>query len=220
MPNETINIVVRRDRSSTTYKFTDALSKFSSEFRTQIGASSLPPWIIQHYNASGNGGVARAIHGFDYSIGYVGVASAYENHVPYATFINRAGKYVRANYQNIDSTISNLSASTVASLGTLNGDLDLNDISGADTYPIVGMTYYMLNRTVEQDKCELSRQMARYLYWTYTSQTAADIAHHLSFSVMHGKLLEAVLESLKSLSCRTPEKNVTLWAQCKQIFLL
>ncbi|KAI9145879.1 7 transmembrane sweet-taste receptor of 3 GCPR-domain-containing protein [Paraphysoderma sedebokerense] len=57
------------------------------------------------------------------------------------------------------------------------------------------------------------RQAARYLHWTYTSEAAADIAHHLSYIPMRGILLDRAVEALKSLSCKTPEKNVTLWGQ-------
>ncbi|KAI9145877.1 hypothetical protein BKA69DRAFT_305339 [Paraphysoderma sedebokerense] len=213
MPNQTINIVVRRDRGPTSYKFTAALSKFSDEFRTRIGPSSLPSWVVQHYNATGNGGVARAVYGFEYSIGYMGVASAEENNLPYATLINRTGKYVRANYQNAEPAFSNLSTSAVAALGNLTGDLDLHDADGDNTYPIVGITYYLLYRTVAQDQCELARQTARYLHWTYTSPAAVDIAQKMSYIPMSGILLDRVLGALKKIACKTPEKNVTLFGQ-------
>ncbi|KAI9145882.1 hypothetical protein BKA69DRAFT_1121083 [Paraphysoderma sedebokerense] len=213
MPNQTINIVVRRDRGPTTYKFTAALSKFSDEFRTRIGPSSLPSWVIQNYNATGNGGVARAVFGFEYSIGYMGVASAAENNLPYATLINRAGNYVRAYYQNTESSFTNLSPSAVNILGNLTGDLDLHDSDGVNAYPIVGMTYYLLYRTVEQERCDLARQTARYLHWTYTSPAAVDIARQMSYIPMNGILLERVLAALKTVSCKTLDRNVTLWGQ-------
>ncbi|KAI9141028.1 hypothetical protein BKA69DRAFT_1038835 [Paraphysoderma sedebokerense] len=214
MPNETINIVVRRDKSSTTYKFTHALSKFSDEFRTTVGASSLPNWVIQHYNATGNGGVSRAIHGFDYALGFVDVASALENHVPYATLINKEGFYTRAGYHNIESSMVNLSSSAMASVGNVSATLDLNDLTGNTTYPIVGMTYYLLDSNANASRCRLLRETARYLTWTYISPIATEIAHELSFAPLNAEFRAKSLAALKSISCQTGTgTSQTLWGQ-------
>lgn len=214
MPNETINIVVRRDKSSTTYKFTHALSKFSDEFRTTVGASSLPNWVIQHYNATGNGGVSRAIHGFDYALGFVDVASALENHVPYATLINKEGFYTRAGYHNIESSMVNLSSSAMASVGNVSATLDLNDLTGNTTYPIVGMTYYLLDSNANASRCRLLGETARYLTWTYISPMATEIAHELSFAPLNAEFRAKSLAALKTISCQTSTgTSQTLWGQ-------
>ncbi|KAI9146348.1 hypothetical protein BKA69DRAFT_17888 [Paraphysoderma sedebokerense] len=214
LPNETIRVVVRRDQSGTTEKFTSALSKFSQDFASQIGRSSLPKWNKQDYNVSGNGGVARAVAGFEYAIGYVDIAVSKENDVQYATMINKRGMYVRGSYESLEATLRNLPQSAVTSVGNLTEDVDLADLDGDASYPLAGLTYYVLNRTVDPENCDTMRHAARYLHWKYTSSIAVDIAHTYEFAVISGPILERTIQLLQTVQCETATNaKVALWGQ-------
>jgi phosphate transport system substrate-binding protein len=75
LPSQDIVVVHRSDGSGTTFVWTSYLSKVSSEWNTQVGKGTAVQWPAG-IGAPGNEGVANAIRGTYYTIGYVELAYA------------------------------------------------------------------------------------------------------------------------------------------------
>ena len=92
-PDQDIIVVHRSDGSGTTYIFTDYLSKVSSDWKSQVGNATSVKWPVG-LGGKGNEGVAGTLTQNDGSIGYVELAYAIENKLPYAKMKNAAGTTV------------------------------------------------------------------------------------------------------------------------------
>ncbi len=78
-PNAPITLCVRSDGSGTSFGFSGYLSKMSSAFRSQVGASQQPNWPtsgVTVVKGARNPGVAQCIKSNQNSIGYVDISDA------------------------------------------------------------------------------------------------------------------------------------------------
>jgi phosphate transport system substrate-binding protein len=100
LPNREIMVVFRSDGSGTTYIWTDYLAKVSEEWDKEVGYGTLVPWPVG-LGGAGNGGVARLVKETPYSIGYVELAYAIKNKIPYGWVQNRDGNFVKANLESV-----------------------------------------------------------------------------------------------------------------------
>ncbi|RUP47632.1 LOW QUALITY PROTEIN: hypothetical protein BC936DRAFT_145509 [Jimgerdemannia flammicorona] len=76
LPSATIKVVVRKDGSGTSNIFSDALSRFDSNWNNTVGTSMMPKWPRADFNGSLNSGVGNYIYVIQYSIGYMGENSS------------------------------------------------------------------------------------------------------------------------------------------------
>jgi phosphate transport system substrate-binding protein len=100
LPNREIMVVFRSDGSGTTYIWTDYLAKVSEEWDKEVGYGTSVPWPVG-LGGSGNGGVARLVKETPYSIGYVELAYAIKNKVPYEWVKNHSGNFIKANLESV-----------------------------------------------------------------------------------------------------------------------
>ena len=92
LPNTPIAVVHRSDGSGTTYIFTSYLSKVSSDWSTKVGNATAVNWPGD-IGGSGNAGVAGAVQQTPGAIGYVELAYAEQNKLPWVLLQNAAGNY-------------------------------------------------------------------------------------------------------------------------------
>jgi phosphate transport system substrate-binding protein len=138
LPNLPIVVVHRADGSGTTYIFTDYLSKISSTWKTKVGNSKLVSWpAASSVGAKGNEGVARQVQGSPGAIGYIELAYALVNHIPYAAVRNRAGAFVAPS----EDTVRGAAAQKPNVNPT---DFSIVDMPGPSSYPICGYSWVML----------------------------------------------------------------------------
>jgi phosphate ABC transporter phosphate-binding protein len=100
LPNREIMVVFRSDGSGTTYIWNDYLAKVSEEWDKEVGYGTSVPWPVG-LGGSGNGGVARLVKETPYSIGYVELAYAIKNKVPYEWVKNHSGNFIKANLESV-----------------------------------------------------------------------------------------------------------------------
>ena len=86
-------MVHRSDGSGTTNIFTNYLSKVSSEWKEKVGSSTAVNWPGD-VGGKGNEGVANSVKQIPGGIGYVEVAYAKQNKLPWAAIRNKAGKFL------------------------------------------------------------------------------------------------------------------------------
>src|SRR5919201_5340390 len=93
LPNLSILPVHRSESSGTTYITTDYLTSVSSEWAHSLGKGKVVSWPTG-LGGKGNPGVAAAIKQNPGAIGYVELAYALDNNIPYMALKNKAGTYV------------------------------------------------------------------------------------------------------------------------------
>jgi len=145
LPNTDIAVVHRSDGSGTTFIFTNYLSKVSAEWKDKVGNATSVNWPGD-IGGQGNAGVAGQVKQIPGATGYVELAYALQNNIPFATLENASGNYIAPS----------LASTTKAAEGiTLPDDMKvlLTNSTNPDAYPIVGFTWILayVNQT-DKDK--------------------------------------------------------------------
>ncbi len=93
LPDGKITLVHRSDGSGTTFNFSNYLSKVSPEWKSKVGEGTSVQWP-DGVGGKGNEGVASYVKQIKGSIGYVELAYALQNGMPYTAMQNAAGNWV------------------------------------------------------------------------------------------------------------------------------
>ena len=153
--NAAIAVVHRSDSSGTTYIFTNYLSKVSTDWSTKVGNATAVNWPGD-IGGQGSAGVAGQVTQIFGSIGYVELAYAIQNKMPYALMQNSSGNYIAP---SVDS------ASKAAEGVTLPDDMKIMITNSGNpaAYPIVGFTWILayVNQT---DKVK-GQELVDMLWW-------------------------------------------------------
>jgi phosphate transport system substrate-binding protein len=190
LPNADIIVVHRSDGSGTTYNFTYYLSAVSADWRAKVGTDKSVNWPVGLGGAQ-NSGVAALVTQTPSSIGYVELAYADQNKLPYATIKNAAGNWI---VPSLDST--SLAANT-----TLPDDtrIALGNTSATDGYPISTFTWLIIYK--EQAYGGRSMQQAtetvHLLWWvTHEGQQYAKPLEYAPLPDAAVKKVETILKSV------------------------
>lgn len=155
LPNSDIAVVHRSDGSGTTYIFTDYLSKVSQDWAAKVGTAKSVQWPVG-IGGSGSAGVAGQVQQLSNSIGYVELAYAIQNNMPWAKLLNKAGNYIEPS----------LAATTKAAEGvSLPDDMKIMITNSANpqAYPIAGFTWILVYKNQQNQAKGLA--LARMLWW-------------------------------------------------------
>ena len=95
LPAADITTVHRSDGSGTSFVFTSYLATQSDEFKEKVGAAKQVEWPGGQ-GGKGNEGVTQVIQQTKGAIGYIELAYAIQNKIPFATMKNKDGKFVKA----------------------------------------------------------------------------------------------------------------------------
>jgi phosphate transport system substrate-binding protein len=157
LPDEAIIVAHRSDGSGTTNIFTDYLTKANKTWAEKVGKGTSVNWPVG-LGGKGNEGVAGLIKQAVGSIGYVELAYAVKNNLPYAVLQNKEGNFVEATFDAV-------SAAAAASAKNLPEDLrvSITDASGKDAYPISGFTWLLVYKSMK-DK-EKAKAIVKFLGW-------------------------------------------------------
>ena len=140
LPADDIVIVHRSDGSGTTFIWTDYLSKLSPEWAKQVGKGKEVKWPVGLGGAQ-NEGVAGQVKQLPGAVGYVELAFARQNKLPYASIQNSSGNFVAP-------TIESVTAAGAAVAANLPDSTDFRisiiDPPGADAYPISSLTWALV----------------------------------------------------------------------------
>jgi len=135
LPATAILIVHRSDGSGTSNIFTTYLSKVSEEWNTKVGKGSAVNWPVG-LGGKGNEGVAGLVKQTPGAIGYIELAYAIQNAMPYADVQNKAGKFIAPSTASV----------TVAANIPIPADskVSLTNTDAADGYPISGFSWVLV----------------------------------------------------------------------------
>src|SRR6476659_6316544 len=135
-PDLTIAVVHRSDGSGTTFIFTNDLCKGSSEWKDKVGFATSVNWPGD-VGGKGNEGVANSVKQIPGAIGYVEVAYAKQNKIPWAQMQNKAKKFLDPSLEGAAA------AADVANLPD-NMEVSITDSANPNAYPISGFTWLLI----------------------------------------------------------------------------
>ena len=157
LPDKQILTVHRTDGSGTSYIFTDYLSKVSPEWKKDVGAAASVKWPGAGIGGKGNDGVAGLVEHTPYSIGYVELIYAAQNHIPFGLIRNASGKFVKASTAGVTAAAANLKSMPA------DFRVSITDAPGADSYPISSFTWLLI--PVQAKDQAKGKALAGFLNW-------------------------------------------------------
>lgn len=190
LPSLPIAVIRRSDGSGTTYIFTSYLKSVSRVWATRVGAGKSVDWPTG-IGGKGSEGVSGVVRQRPGSIGYVELAYATQNRLPYAFIRNRAGKF-------IEPTMASTTAAAAGYIQAMKKDVRVSIVNapGENAYPISGFTYILVYRN-QRDKAK-GAETVRFLNWAiHDGQTYARSLQYAPLPEEVVKLNEAALKSVK-----------------------
>ena len=160
LPDTAISVAHRSDGSGTTYIFTHYLAAVSSEWKSQVGAGKSVNWPVG-IGGKGNEGVAGVVKQTPGSVGYIELAYAVQNKLPYADVKNSTGEFITP---TTDSTTAAANGGVEAMKKDIRTVIVNSPEKGA--YPIAGFTYVLLYQ--DQADAAKGKAIVDFLNWAMT----------------------------------------------------
>ena len=188
LPNLAIAPVYRADGSGTSFVFTTYLSTVNAEWQKSVGAGTSVKWPAGA-GARGNDGVAGTVRNTRGGIGYVENAYATQNNLTTTQLRNKGGQFVSPTAAAFQAA-----ASAGDWGGAQNFAVNLIDLPGANTWPIVSATFLLLPK----DPKDPARAAAvtKFIDWAYTNGGA--IATQLEYIPLPKAVQDNVRAAIRS----------------------
>ncbi|AKC87531.1 phosphate ABC transporter substrate-binding protein PstS [Pseudoxanthomonas suwonensis] len=138
LPAEKITIVHRSDGSGTTFNFSNYLAKVSPEWKQKVGEGTSLQWPVG-VGGKGNEGVAAYVKQIKGGVGYVELAYALQNGMPYASVRNAAGQWVQPNADSFAAA-----AASADWAGAQDFNLVITDAPGEQAWPITATNFMLV----------------------------------------------------------------------------
>ena len=139
----------------------------------------------------GNEGVAGQIKTTQYAIGYVELAYAFENKLPFASLRNKSGVFV-------EPSIKSTSAAAACAARNMPADyrIALVNQPGKDAYPIAGFTYLLVYE--HQKNAVNGKKLVEFLNWELKKgQKMASALLYAPLPENVAKMVEKTIKSIK-----------------------
>ena len=185
LPALKITPVYRSDNSGTSYNFTDYLSHVNATWKARIGTGTNAKWPAG-IGAPKSNGMAAAVSQTKGALGYVDVAYAIKNHLPFAAIQNAAGRYILPGIVGIRAA-----AATVSKVPASNEISIVNPPkTQPSAYPICTFTYVIL--PLNSNK---AADLKKFVFWALTA--GQQYGPKLRFVPIPRKVLGASEKTLK-----------------------
>jgi len=135
LPATHIVVAHRSDGSGTTNIFTDYLSKINEEWKSKVGTGTAVNWPVG-LGGKGNEGVSGLIRQTPGAIGYIELAYAIQNNMPYAKLQNKAGHF-------ITPSIESVTAAADIEIPA-DGKISLTNTEAVAGYPIASFSWVLI----------------------------------------------------------------------------
>ncbi len=191
LPNKDIIVVHRSDGSGTTFAFTDYLSKVSPDWKSQVGNSTSVKWPVG-LGGKGNEGVSGTVSQNDGALGYVELAYAIQNKLPYGSVQNKAGNFATATPDAVQAAM--------ADFGTQMGDklaISIANAPGGSSWPISTYTYLLIY--MDQQDCTKGKAIVSFVKWAQSS--GMKDATDLLYIPLPDAVKSQVLDKLGKVTC-------------------
>jgi len=192
LPATDIVVVHRADGSGTSFVFTDYLSKVSPEWQQKVGKGTSVNWPVG-LGGRGNEGVSATVSQTPGAIGYVELAYAQKNNIPFGTLRNSSGAWITPSLEAVTAA----AAGAMKDMGA-NTDfrVSITNSAGAQAYPISSFTWLLLHKTyADADK---ARALVQFVAWAEGEGQAK--AHPLGYAPLPKELHPWIEARLKSIT--------------------
>jgi phosphate transport system substrate-binding protein len=161
LPSAEIVVVHRSEASGTSYCWTDYLSKVSREWNSRVGRGAAVNWPVG-LGGKGNEGVTGQVKQTANAIGYVELIYAVQNHLPYASVSNAAGRYIKPD-------LASVTAAAAGVAGNMPEDfrVSITNAPGNDAYPISTFTWLLIPEQIPDPTKHAA--ITDFLHWMLTS---------------------------------------------------
>jgi len=186
LPDTPITVVVRSDKSGTTFGFTGHLSAISSDFKSAVGQGKMVQWPAKNMvKGKKNDGVSSAVRQTPGAVGYTEYGFAKLNRLPMACLENKAGKFVCPGPEGGAAALAN-------AVLPENMIVFINDPAGDASYPIATFTWMLFYK--KNKSAELATALRKMVeYCLDEGQKIADKAGYIP-------LPEGVVEKVRAAS--------------------
>jgi len=156
LPNAAIFVAHRSDASGTTFIFTDYLSKISPAWKAGPGNGKSISWPVG-LGGKGNPGVAQLLKTHQNSIGYIELAYAKQNSIPYAQIQNASGAWLSPSAD---------AGSLAAEGATIPDDFCASIVNSPNpkAYPITGLSWIIVYQ--QSGKADEIKKMLKWVLTT------------------------------------------------------
>ncbi|MBJ7595185.1 MAG: phosphate ABC transporter substrate-binding protein PstS [Candidatus Dormibacteraeota bacterium] len=193
LPSSPIATVHRSDGSGTTDIFTDYLTKESPTWVSTLGGANKSRGKTVAWpngiGGKGNEGVSGAVQQTPGAIGYVELAYALTQNLPYADVKNKAGSYIEPCIKTVLNATNGV---------TYPDDLriDLTDASDPQAYPITGTTWAL----IYQNQTDAAKAAALVNFFSWVLTTGQDQTIALNYTPLGKDLQQRCLAQLKKMT--------------------
>jgi len=160
LPDTGIIPVHRSDGSGTSFIFTDYLSTVNPSWADSVGKGASVKWPAGiGLGAKGSEGVAGQVKQLPGAIGYVELAYADQNKMPYADVKNAAGNFVSPAPDSVSAALAT---------ATIPDDFRFSMVNapGDKSYPISGASWILVYQ--KQKNAEHGKKLIAFLKWAVT----------------------------------------------------
>lgn len=161
LPEQDILVAHRSDGSGTSFIFTDYLSTVSPSWKAGPGKGKEVQWPVG-IGAKGNEGVAGLVKQTPGSIGYVELAYARQNKLPYAALRNADGKFVQPTIESVTEAAAGASKRLPR---TTDYRISIVNAPGKGAYPIASFTWLLVYQNMPD--AGKAKQLVDFLHWAY-----------------------------------------------------
>src|ERR1700743_679756 len=189
LPDLPIVVIHRSDGSGTSFIFTDFLTKVNPDWSSKVGKASAPNWPAG-LGGKGSEGVAGLVKQTPGAIGYVELAYAIQNHMPYANIQNKSGKFITPTPEST-TLASNVAIPADTKVSVTNTDNPAG-------YPIASFTWALIYKEQDYDgrSKEKATALLKLLWWNiHEGQKFCEALNYAPLSKSAVKAAEAVLKS-------------------------
>jgi len=187
LPDSDLVVVHRSDGSGTSFIFTDYLSGISPQWEKDVGRNTSVKWPAG-LGAKGNEGVAGQVKQLPGTIGYVELAYALQNKLPFADLKNAAGNFITASLDSVTEALATAKIPEDFRFSMVNPP-------GAKAYPIAGATWLLVYE--QQKDPAKGRKLVAFLNWALTK--GEGMASGLDYAPLPEKVRLRVLERVKTI---------------------
>jgi len=189
LPDLPIVVVHRSDGSGTSYIFTDFLTKVNEDWAKKVGKAGAVNWPTG-LGGKGNAGVEGLVKQTPGGIGYVELAYALQNHMPFASVQNKSGKYI----------VPTLETTTLSRNVTLPADskVSLTNTDNPKGYPITSFTWALIykEQSYSGRSAERAKQLLELLWYNiHDGQKECAPLNYAPLSKSAVKVAEKILKS-------------------------
>ncbi|KAI9341736.1 hypothetical protein BDR26DRAFT_895011 [Obelidium mucronatum] len=210
LPAAQIKLIGRGDSSGSTQIFTSYLAKYSSKFKSLVGASSLPKWPSSTILGNTASELIYVSSNIKYSLTYapmeaVSQAKSIGQNPQIASLYNSKRKITAPG--DMQSIISAMDTAALEAPFSRHSYLNIYDIAAVDAYPIALMSFILIRENYfyfspgSQYECDRIKAMVYFWYFLFTDASIVKDNLAQGWVPVTGDMLNDNMKLLELVTC-------------------